>query len=558
MRRNPLLLALAMLCAVVCCMPIVLAQSPANVPAWLAAVLAQARSAPLLPVILLGKTPANFPVNSTSLDANGVTTTYFPYGAVTTSSQSFFQSLGTNGRTCFTCHQLQNDWGISTASILVTYVTTLGKDPIFAPVDGSNCPNLGAAYTTFGAKFVAARTQLMTKGNFRIFIGAPTSPQWAYMTVTSDPYGCETSSTYGINSPSPTLSLYRRPLPATNVIYTNSQFAPFGPPQVNIMWDIREPNLESQFTDATLTHAQSALSAATILADFAPQGATFQSGSFTGQTTDFIAGDLTGGDGSGALGGPVNLFTYSTTLPYAGGGFAVFLGGSCTVPDSFTAPCPGSIIAGATPGSFDGTEIFNATGFANATGTSAAALRRQSIARGEAIFNTRSFAIQNVKGLNDILGSNPVQGTCATCHNNGNVESDAFGDPKHLGMSDATAPFQAPNGTTTIPITADEPVFNFYCPVGSILYYSNPVSYKGGTYDLFTTTDPGRAWITGQCSDLGVFKVSSLRGIGARAPFFHNGSAPTMTDVVLFYQNRFNITLSAQDIQDLVNYLNAL
>ena len=44
----------------------------------------------------------------------------------------------------------------------------------------------------------------------------------------------------------------------------------------------------------------------------------------------------------------------------------------------------------------------------------------------------------------------------------------------------------------------------------------------------------------------------------ARPPFFHNGQAATMRDVVLFYNVRFNIGLNNQDIQDLVNYLNAL
>ena len=102
--------------------------------------------------------------------------------------------------------------------------------------------------------------------------------------------------------------------------------------------------------------------------------------------------------------------------------------------------------------------------------------------------------------------------------------------------------------------------------MGSITYFSNPITitrrsslYGGvtGTFDEYQTSDPGVGWITGKCSDLGKFKVSSLRGIGARPPFFHGGQAATMRDVVLFYNNRFSIGFSEQDIEDLTNYLNA-
>jgi cytochrome c peroxidase len=77
------------------------------------------------------------------------------------------------------------------------------------------------------------------------------------------------------------------------------------------------------------------------------------------------------------------------------------------------------------------------------------------------------------------------------------------------------------------------------------------------TYDEYQTSDPGVGWITGSCNDLGKFKVSSLRGIGARPPFFHCGEALNMTAVIVFYNNRFNIGLSAQDIIDLTNFMNA-
>jgi len=57
---------------------------------------------------------------------------------------------------------------------------------------------------------------------------------------------------------------------------------------------------------------------------------------------------------------------------------------------------------------------------------------------------------------------------------------------------------------------------------------------------------------------LGKMKRPILRGVAARAPYFHGGNAATLTDLVDFYNVRFNIGLSAQDVADLVNFLNSL
>jgi cytochrome c peroxidase len=72
------------------------------------------------------------------------------------------------------------------------------------------------------------------------------------------------------------------------------------------------------------------------------------------------------------------------------------------------------------------------------------------------------------------------------------------------------------------------------------------------------TTDPGRALITGQCVDIGKFKVPSMRGLAARAPYFHNGSAATLADVVQFYGAHFMIFFDAVQQADLVNFMNSL
>ena len=83
------------------------------------------------------------PQTETDLDSSGVVESYQPGGATITGTNAFFQPLGTNGRTCATCHQPSNAMGMSTASIKARLLTTLGTDPLFAPVDGANCPNTG-------------------------------------------------------------------------------------------------------------------------------------------------------------------------------------------------------------------------------------------------------------------------------------------------------------------------------------------------------------------------------------------------------------------------------
>ena len=66
------------------------------------------------------------------------------------------------------------------------------------------------------------------------------------------------------------------------------------------------------------------------------------------------------------------------------------------------------------------------------------------------------------------------------------------------------------------------------------------------------------AQITGKCQDIGKFKGPILRALASRAPYFHNGSAETLLDVVNFYDQRFAIGLTDKQKADLVNFLNAL
>jgi cytochrome c peroxidase len=49
-----------------------------------------------------------------------------------------------------------------------------------------------------------------------------------------------------------------------------------------------------------------------------------------------------------------------------------------------------------------------------------------------------------------------------------------------------------------------------------------------------------------------------LRGLAARAPYFQNGTAASLTDVVNFYDRRFVIGFTDQEKADLVAFLETL
>ena len=52
--------------------------------------------------------------------------------------------------------------------------------------------------------------------------------------------------------------------------------------------------------------------------------------------------------------------------------------------------------------------------------------------------------------------------------------------------------------------------------------------------------------------------MQQFRGLAARAPYFSNGSAKSLRELVDFYDRRFDMKLSEQEKQDLVNFLGVL
>ena len=67
-----------------------------------------------------------------------------------------------------------------------------------------------------------------------------------------------------------------------------------------------------------------------------------------------------------------------------------------------------------------------------------------------------------------------------------------------------------------------------------------------------------RGNITGLWQDLGRFTTPTLRGLAARAPYFHNGIAATLESVVRFYEDHLGFGFTDAERADLVAFLNAL
>ena len=85
-----------------------------------------------------------------------------------------------------------------------------------------------------------------------------------------------------------------------------------------------------------------------------------------------------------------------------------------------------------------------------------------------------------------------------------------------------------------------------------------PSPFAPGEPESFYTSDPGKALITGQCSDFNRIKGPVLRGLAARAPYFHNGAAANLNELVNFYDQRFSMNLTEEQKSDLVAFLNSL
>jgi cytochrome c peroxidase len=436
-------------------------------------------------------------------NASGFAATYSTAGLIDRSNP-FFISLGSNGRTCESCHQQAEGWGITPAGVRARFRASSGLDPIFRLNDGADSPL--ADVSTPSARKVAY-SNLLARGLIRVGIGIPQNAEFE-LKQTDDPFAYASAKE---------LSLFRRPLPTTNLGFLST-----------VMWDGRETfkdpvsndciagtgncfasmhfDLSNQANSATVGHAQA-------IQTLTPQQREaivhFETGLFTTQVFDFRAGRL---NAQGAAGGPLNAANqafyfgindtlvgdYRTLAPFTSRVFNLF--------DAWAS-------LRVTQGKDDETEA------------------RAAISRGQTLFNTKPINITGVKGINDDLNIASLQGTCTTCHNSPNAGNHSTPMPLDIGLTDVS------RRTPNLP-----------------LYTLRNVA----TGEEIQTTDPGRALITGKWKDVGRFKGPILRALASRAPYFHNGSANSLNEVMDFYNQRFGIGFTQAEISDLVAFLRVL
>jgi hypothetical protein len=237
-----------------------------------------------------------FTVENDSGRATTINVAGFPVVART---NPFFLDLGINGRRCVTCHQPNENMTVSASGVQARFEATGGTDPIFRTNDGSNSPR--ADVSTVDARR-SAYSMLLAKAVIRVGIAIPANAEFELYAV-SDPYGYA-----GHNANGNELSLFRRPLPATNLAFLSA-----------VMWDGRETiekgspsaihfDLAHQSNSATQGHAQ----APKPIDDPTREAiVAYEIGNFTAQVFDRNAGALTGG---GAQGGPAALSKRSFTF----------------------------------------------------------------------------------------------------------------------------------------------------------------------------------------------------------------------------------------------------
>ncbi len=470
--------------------------------------------------------------NGTSfLNPGGASQTYSTIGGGIDLTGPFFQSLGTNGRSCGSCHQPSDGMSVSALNVQLRFAQSAGLDPLFRTVDGSNC-NHNIDTSTLAGRY-SAYSLLRTRGLIRIALAVPLGADYAVTTV-SNPYACNETDV---------ISQYRRPLPATNlrflstVMFDGRESSPLTG-TTKIIYSNYPASLESdlahQSLDATVGHAQGDGTRPTPAEQL--EIVNFEMALFTAQSFSFLTGPL---NSSGGNGGPTPL----TTLPFF---ISVNSSVHALLPNG--PEQPGGLIA---PG--DGQFTSNIFNLYNAWSALSSYDFRASVARGQAVFNTRPIAIIGVAGINDdvsdgglISGGIPsVTGTCGTCHDTPDVGNHSFPTPLNIGTGDPSATNAHVNmGGLDIS----------YLPRITVCQLVNGQPSN----NCKTTSDLGQALIDGKFAHVGKLKGPILRGLSARAPYFHNGSAQTLLDVVHFYENRFGLVLSPEDEVDLFNFLSEL
>ena len=435
-----------------------------------------------------------------------------------TKDHPFFRPLGPSGRACVTCHQPADSMSLAAETARERWTATGGKDALFAAYDGSNCPSLPQGER-------ASHSLLLDHGLIRIERPWPVT-KWHELDVepdfrievVRDPNGCNSGERYGPENGR--ISVYRRPRPVANMKYLLAVGFPFDPKQGlalprdpesgallsgNLMADGRVSTLRGQMLDAGRTHLEllEELSAADLA-----EIERFEKSLFAAQQRSKSGGAL---DTHGATGGPAKL---RDSEPGALGSIGDPVWSEFAKWEDLTAE--------------------------SAPDLSPEQLAfRQSVARGAKVFREKMFLITDSAGINSPMGfGNPVRNSCVFCHNMSQMGNDV-------------APGQVDLGTTVLPFADPRPEL----PMFRITCLRDPHPHYGRE---FYTTDPGFALTSGRCADVGKITLQSLRGLSARAPYFANGLAANLREVVDYYERRYDIGYTEQEKQDLVNLMSAL
>jgi cytochrome c peroxidase len=422
-----------------------------------------------------------------TLNPTGVGETVHTTGTIDRTNP-FFQALGTNLRTCETCHAPGQGWTFSSAAAQRLFDQTEGTDPLFMVHDAGGNPaadnsTLAARQANYGPTTVKHAVIRFTRNL------SPTAEFVATNVV--DPYGFSTLTSW---------SSFRRPSPTANESKV---------PATGWAGNPVDPFIQVASTSAGATrgHEQrpDPLPTDTINAM-----RDLQIGVIFAQSIDYIAGRL---DSDGAMGGPTNLMAQQ------------FYPGINDLQGNDPMH----------PGQAFNRKVFNIydgwAKYQNRPWWDIRALARAAIYRGQEVFNNREFDISGVAGLNDLLGQDTVRGTCSTCHNTPNVGGHSVFRMFDIG-------------------TADPPNCS---PDLVLVTLQNKV-----TGAVRQTCDTGRANGTGKWADIGKFRAPPLRGLAARAPYFHDGQARDIRAVVQYHNDRFNIGLNPIEKLELEYFLMAL